>query len=102
SVTDANGAVVRQFAYTNGLLASHVNALGFTSSYVWSTIESQPRVVATRTSEGEDATLEYDIEGRQTRVRYADGRTAHWRFDSQFQIVEYIDFDGGLYRIKYN
>ncbi|KVD51221.1 hypothetical protein WS61_03075 [Burkholderia sp. ABCPW 11] len=102
SVTDANGAVVRQFAYTNGLMASHVNALGFTSSYVWSTIEGQPRVVATRTSEGEDATLEYDIEGRQTRVRYADGRTAHWRFDAQFQIVEYTDFDGGLYRIKYN
>ncbi|WP_175719444.1 RHS repeat-associated core domain-containing protein [Burkholderia anthina] len=102
SVTDANGAVVRQFTYTNGLMASHVNALGFTSSYVWSTIEGQPRVVATRTSEGEDATLEYNIEGRQTRVRYVDGRTAHWRFDPQFQIVEYTDFDGGLYRIKYN
>lgn len=102
SVTDANGAVVRQFTYTNGLMASHVNALGFTSSYMWSTIEGQPRVVAARTSEGEDATLEYDIEGRQTRVRYADGRTAHWRFDAQFQIVEYTDLDGGVYRIKYN
>ncbi|MBF5012706.1 RHS repeat-associated core domain-containing protein [Burkholderia pseudomultivorans] len=102
SVTDANGAVVRRFTYANGLMASHVNALGFTSSYVWSTIEGQPRVVATRTSEGEDATLEYDIEGRQTRIRYADGRTAHWLYDAQLQIIEYTDLDGGFYRIKYN
>ncbi|MBY4867300.1 hypothetical protein DIE14_12775 [Burkholderia sp. Bp9017] len=101
-VTDANGSVVRQFAYVNGLMASHTNALGFTSSYAWSTIEGQPRVVATRTSEGEDWVFEYDVEGRQTHVRHADGRTAHWRFDAQFQIVEYTDLDGGFYRIKYN
>ncbi len=102
SVTDANGAVVRRFTYANDLMVSHANALGFTSSYAWSTVEGQPRVVATRTSEGEAWTFEYDIEGRQTRVRHADGRTAHWRYDAQFQVVEYIDFDGGLYRIKYN
>ncbi len=102
SVTDANGAVVRQFTYANGLMSSHTNALGFRSSYVWSLIEGEQRVVATNTSEGESATFEYDVEGKQTRVRHADGRTAHWRFDAQFQIVEYTDFDGGLYRIKYN
>ncbi|WP_241510341.1 RHS repeat-associated core domain-containing protein [Burkholderia seminalis] len=102
SVTDANGAVVRQFTYANGLMSSHTNALGFRSSYDWSLIEGEQRVVATRTSEGERATFEYSVEARQTRVAYADGRTAHWRFDAQFQIVEYTDFDGGLYRIKYN
>ncbi|WP_423391487.1 RHS repeat-associated core domain-containing protein [Burkholderia sp. LMG 21824] len=102
SVTDANGAVVRQFTYVNGLMSSHTNALGFRSGYVWSVIEGEQRVVATHTNEGERATFEYDVEGRQTRVTHTDGRTAHWRFDAQFQIVEYTDFDGGLYRIKYN
>ncbi|MDR0244630.1 MAG: DUF6531 domain-containing protein [Burkholderia sp.] len=102
SVTDANGAIVRQFTYANGLMSSHANALGFTSSYVWSVIDGQQRIVATRTSEGESATFEYDVEGRQTRVRHVDGRTAHWCFDAQFQIVEYTDLDGGLYRIKYD
>ncbi|ONS53195.1 hypothetical protein A8E36_35510 [Burkholderia cenocepacia] len=102
SVTDANGAGVRQFAYTNGLMTNHMNALGFTSSYVWSKIEGEPRVVETHTSEGENWTFEYDVAGRQTRVRHADGRTAHWRFDAQSQIVEYTDLDGAFYRIKYD
>ncbi|MBR8061020.1 RHS repeat-associated core domain-containing protein [Burkholderia dolosa] len=102
SVTDANGAVTRRFTYDNGLMSSHANALGFTSSYVWSAIEGQHRVVATRTSEGEAWTFDYDIEDRQTRVRHADGRTAHWRYDAQFQIVQYTDFDGALHRIRYN
>ncbi|MCO1368335.1 RHS repeat-associated core domain-containing protein [Burkholderia multivorans] len=102
SVTDANGAIVRRFRYAGGLMTSHSNALGFTSSYVWSTIEGQRRVVETNTSEGEHWTFEYDVDGRQTRVRHADGRTAHWRFDAAFQIVEYTDLDGGFYRIKYN
>ncbi|WP_230960409.1 RHS repeat-associated core domain-containing protein [Burkholderia pseudomultivorans] len=102
SVIDANGAVVRRFTYADGLMTSHTNALGFTSSYVWSTIEGEPRVVATHTSEGEHWTFEYDVNGRQTRVLHADGRTAHWCFDEAFQIVEYTDLDGGFYRIKYN
>ncbi|MBR7977021.1 RHS domain-containing protein [Burkholderia vietnamiensis] len=102
SVTDANGAVVRQFTYADGLMTRHSNALGFTSSYVWSMVEGQQRVVETHTSEGEHWTFEYDVDGRQTRVRHADGRTTHWRFDAAFQIVEYTDLDGGFYRIKYN
>nr|WP_254220244.1 RHS repeat-associated core domain-containing protein [Burkholderia multivorans] len=102
SVTDANGAIVRRFRYADGLITSHSNALGFTSSYVWSTIEGQRRVVETNISEGEHWTFEYDVDGRQTRVRHADGRTAHWRFDAAFQIIEYTDLDGGFYRIKYN
>ncbi|KVK78136.1 hypothetical protein WJ47_17075 [Burkholderia ubonensis] len=102
SVIDANGAVARRFTYAGGLMTSHTNALGFTSSYVWSTIAGLPRVIATHTSGGEDWAFEYDVEGRQTRIRHADGRTAHWRYDAQFQIVEYTDLDGGFYRIKYN
>ncbi|MBY4694727.1 DUF6531 domain-containing protein [Burkholderia latens] len=102
SVTDANGAIVRRFRYADGLMTSHSNALGFTSSYVWSMIEGQQRVVETNTSEGEHWTFEYDVDGRQTRVRLADGRTTHWRFDAAFQIVEYTDLDGGFYRVKYN
>ncbi|MDR3101083.1 MAG: DUF6531 domain-containing protein, partial [Paraburkholderia sp.] len=102
SVTDANGAIVRRFTYADGLMTSHANALGFTSNYVWATLEGQPRVVSNHTSEGETWTFEYDFAGRQTRVRHTDGRTAHWRYDAQFQIVECADLDGGHYRIEYN
>jgi hypothetical protein len=33
SVTDAAGNVTRRFAYTDGLMVSHINALGFECRY---------------------------------------------------------------------
>ncbi|MBN3818327.1 hypothetical protein G3N57_17700 [Paraburkholderia sp. Se-20369] len=102
SVTDANGAVVRRFTYADGLMTSHANALGFVSSYTWATIGGQPRVVATQTSEGERWTFEYDLDARESRVRHADGRSARWRYDARFQIVECTDLDGAQYRIEYD
>ncbi|MCM2494318.1 DddA-like double-stranded DNA deaminase toxin [Burkholderia glumae] len=102
SVTDANGALVRRFTYADGRMTSHSNALGFTSGYTWQAVGGAPRVVATHTSEGEAWAFEYDIEGRRTHVRHADGRHAQWRYDAQFQIVEYLDFDGRRYGLKYN
>ncbi|KVZ35560.1 RHS repeat-associated core domain-containing protein [Burkholderia ubonensis] len=102
SVTDANGAVVRRFAYADGLMTSHTNALGFVSSYKWAVIGGQPRVVATQTSEGEHWTFEYDLDARESRIRHLDGRSARWRYDAQFQVVECTDLDGARYRIEYN
>lgn len=102
SVTDANGAVVRRFTYADGLMTSHANALGFVSSYTWATIGGQPRVVATQTSEGERWIFEYDVDARESRVRHADGRSARWRYDARFQIVECTDLDGAQYRVEYN
>ena len=102
SVTDANGAVVRRFTYADGLMTSHVNALGFTCSYEWADIAGQPRVVATRTSEGEHWAFGYDVDKRESWVSHVDGRTARWQYDAQNQIVACTDIDGGRYVIENN
>ncbi|WGS52594.1 DUF6531 domain-containing protein [Paraburkholderia sp. D15] len=101
SVTDANGAVVRRFTYADGLMTSHTNALGFTCGYEWADVAGQSRVVATHTSEGERWTLDYDVDARESWVRHADGRTARWRYDAQFQVIECTDLDGARYAIEY-
>ena len=102
AVTDANGVVVRRFTYANGLMTSHVNALGFTCSYDWAEVAGQPRVVSTHTSEGEHWTFDYDVDARESRVNHADGRTACWKYDEQFQIVACTDLDGAYYAIENN
>lgn len=101
SVTDANGAVVRRFDYTDGLMSSHTNALGFVCSYTWAQIEGAPRVSSCRTSEGEHTVFRYDPAQRQSWATDELGRTAHWVYDEHFQIVECTDLDNGHYRIKY-
>ncbi|MCA1246423.1 DUF6531 domain-containing protein, partial [Massilia sp. MS-15] len=102
SVTDANGSVVRQFAYTDGLMSSHVNALGFRCSYAWEQIDRQARVATCSTSEGAHARLRYDPAGRQTWVDDELGRQAHWTYDEQHQVVACTDLDGAEYHIDYN
>jgi RHS repeat-associated protein len=102
SVTDANGAVVRRFTYVDGLMTSHVNALGFTCSYEWADVAGQSRVVATHTSEGEHWTFGYDVTARESWVNHADGRTARWKYDEQNQIVACTDLDGAQYAIENN
>jgi len=102
SVTDANGAVVRRFTYADGLMTSHANALGFTCEYTWAGVAGVPRVVEMRNSAGEQWTFEFDIEQRESLVRGADGSTARWCYDSQFQIIECTDLDGAHYAVEYN
>jgi uncharacterized Zn-binding protein involved in type VI secretion len=101
SVTDAAGQVARRFAYTDGLMVSHSNALGFECRYRWETIDGQPRVVQMGTSEGENAVFSYDTQARQTRMADELGRSAQWTYDEHFQVVECIDLDGKRYGTEY-
>lgn len=101
-VRDANGNTTRQFAYDNGLMVRHTNALGFECRYEWAEIEGQQRVVASSTSEGERYTFDYDPLVRQSAMHDGLGRTAVWTYDEQFQVVECRDLDGGHYRVEYN
>ncbi len=102
SVTDANGNVARKFSYADGLMASHTSALGFVCSYVWANVGGVARVVACRTSEGAHTTFRYDPDTRQSWAEDELGRSAHWQYDAQFQIVACTDLDGAIYRIEYN
>ncbi len=102
AVIDANGDVARRFSWADGRMASHTNALGLVSSYTWGEIDGQARVLACRSSEGEHTTFRYDVAARQTWATDEQGRTAHWVYDANFQIVECTDLDGGVYRMHYN
>jgi RHS repeat-associated protein len=102
SVIDAQGHETRQFAYAEGLMVSHRQALGFTCSYEWQVIGGQPRVVVCSTSTGERATIQYDLEARSTSLVDELDRRATWRYDANFQVTECIDLDGSLYRMQYN
>lgn len=102
SVTDANGDLSRQFSWADGLMASHTTALGLVSSYTWAEVDGQPRVVACRSSLGEHTTFRYDPAGRQSWATDEQGRTAHWTYDENFQIVACTDLDGASYRMHYN
>ena len=102
AVVDANGDVARRFTYAGGVMTSHTNALGFVSHYEWTEIGGQPRVSACWSSEGERAEFTYDLAARQTWVRDELGRSAHWIYDEQLQILECTDLDGGKYRLTYN
>jgi RHS repeat-associated protein len=101
SVTDAAGNVTRRFAYTDGLMVSHINALGFECRYRWETIAGQPRVVQMGTSEGENALFSYDPQARQTKMVDELGRSAQWTYDEHFQVIECIDLDGKRYGAEY-
>jgi RHS repeat-associated protein len=101
-VTDANGHVSRRFEYTAGLMSAHSNALGFKCSYVWGNVDGQPRVMQTRTSEGEQASFSYDIAARKTSVVDELGRTAQWTYNEHFLVTECVDLDGKCYRTEYN
>lgn len=101
AVTNANGAVVRQFSYADGLMASHTSALGLVCSYSWAEIGGQMRVTAARTSEGEHTTFTYDPAQRQSWAVDEQGRRAHWTYDEFFQVVACTDLDGSDYAIEY-
>ncbi len=101
-VIDARGQTVRRFEYdAAGLMTAHANALGFTCRYVWATIDGEPRVVESSTSEGEVSRFTYDIAARRTRVIDALGREAEWVYDEHHQVVECTDLDGKCYRTEY-
>jgi len=103
SVKDANGIVVRRFAYDeNGLMASHTNALGFESRYEWECVEGEMRVVASHTSEGEHCRYGYDPQHRKSWVQDELGRIATWHYDEQFRIVRCTDRDGSRYATEYD
>lgn len=101
AVTDANGQIVRQFRYLDGLMVSHTSALGFESQYEWKGIAGEFRVVRCSNSEGENATFTYDIINRQTTVQDELGRIARWTYDEQHQVVHCVDLDGSEYGIEY-
>ncbi|QCY13047.1 RHS repeat-associated core domain-containing protein [Pseudomonas sp. MPC6] len=98
-VVNRNGDSVRSFAYSDGVMSRHSNALGLSCNYRWQTIDGQPRVVEHWTSDGEHFHFRYDFNARTTWVTDVLGRESEVHYDAFFRVVASTDFGGERYRI---
>ncbi|GLU40021.1 hypothetical protein Pssp01_41140 [Pseudomonas sp. NBRC 100443] len=99
-VRNRNGDTARRFAYRDGLMVSHENALGLRCEYRWESLGGRPRVVEHWTSDGEHYHFRYDLDARVTTVTDALQREAHIHYNADHRVVASRDFGGEHYRIE--
>lgn len=102
-VRDANGQVLRRFAYDHARrMVEHQLPGGLRCFYEWALTEDDWRVVRHWTDEGDEYRFDYDIATGITRV--TDGlqrvSTRHW--NPQYQITAYTDALGLTWRFEWN
>ncbi|MFJ3485590.1 RHS repeat-associated core domain-containing protein [Pseudomonas sp. NPDC090202] len=98
-VINRNGDSMRRFSYTDGVMASHSNALGLTCSYRWEALDGQLRVVEHWTSDGEHFCFQYDFAQRASRVTDALGRELEVHYNEDHRVIASRDFGGERYAI---
>ncbi|QKZ02404.1 RHS repeat-associated core domain-containing protein [Pseudomonas eucalypticola] len=98
-VVNRNGDTVRSFAYTDGVMTRHANALGLSCHYRWETLDGQPRVVEHWTSDGEHFDFRYDFGARTTWVTDVLGREAQVHYNADRRVVASTDFGGERYQM---
>lgn len=101
-VINRNGDRVRQFAYEQGRMVAHENALGLVCQYRWSTRfdDHQPRVVEHWTSDGERYHFHYDLAQQQTEIRDVLDRVALIHYNDGRRVTACRDFGGEHYRFE--
>ncbi|MBJ7223498.1 MULTISPECIES: RHS repeat-associated core domain-containing protein [unclassified Brenneria] len=99
-VINRNGDSIRRFAYEDGLMVRHENALGLICVYRWAHIDGRPRVAEHTTSDGEHFRFHYDTAARTTRITEALGREAEIHYNDDRRVVASRDFGGEHYRIE--
>ncbi|POA89979.1 RHS repeat-associated core domain-containing protein [Pseudomonas protegens] len=100
-VINRNGERVRGFAYDQGLMVAHENALGLRCHYRWATLnDGQPRVTEHWTSDGERYLFSYDLAQRQTHIKDVLGRTAQIDYNEGRRVIASRDFGGEQYRFQ--
>ncbi|MFJ4065893.1 RHS repeat-associated core domain-containing protein [Pseudomonas sp. NPDC089996] len=99
-VINRNGDTVREFAYADGLMSRHANALGLICEYRWATVEGQPRVVEHTTSDGEHYHLRYDIAVRTSWATDVLGRELEIRYNADNRVIASRDFGGERYGLE--
>ncbi|POA17589.1 type IV secretion protein Rhs, partial [Pseudomonas sp. FW300-N1A1] len=99
-VINRNGDSIRRFSYSDGVMASHSNALGLSCHYRWEGINGQPRVVEHWTSDGEHFHFRYDVKARTTWVTDVLGREAEIHYNGDHRVTSSRDFGGEHYAIE--
>jgi RHS repeat-associated protein len=95
------GELVRRFAYHEGRIVEEADALGMATRYVWQSIGGAARVVQRITSEGARERFTYDFESRISAVTDVFGDDASWQYDEQGRVLSHTDFDGRRFRFGY-
>ncbi|GKT01697.1 PAAR/RHS domain-containing protein [Acidovorax sp. SUPP3434] len=104
-VIDRNGEVVRRFAYDQGHMISHRLPTGLVCHYAWERFDAalgerkgpHLRVVQHWTDDGERYQFAYDLAKQTTGVTDAQGRTQHWTWNADHEIVSYTDTLGRVW-----
>ncbi|MEA3087233.1 MAG: hypothetical protein QOC89_4930 [Paraburkholderia sp.] len=101
-VRNGTDELVRQFAYTGGLMTRHVNALGFRCDYRYAQYGDEWRVVEHSTDAGEQYTFTYDLESRRASVSSEDQGTQCWAYDQDYLVTQWTDYLGARYQFDYD
>ncbi|WP_408588576.1 RHS repeat-associated core domain-containing protein [Paraburkholderia bannensis] len=102
SVTDRSGHVVRNFAYTDGLMTMHTLPGGLRCFYAWQGAGRDARVVRHWTDDGEAYTFAADPEHRAVTITDQLGRVTHWTWNEDQQPLSYTDAEGHTWRFEWN
>ncbi len=89
-VINRNGDSARRFAYGEGLMVRHSNALGLICEYRWQTQSDKPRVVEHWTSDGEHYHFRYDFAQRTSWATDVLGREV---FRTQGKLTSCFGYD---------
>ena len=103
-VIDALGQTQRRFAYDAGRrMVEHQLPTGLRCFYEWALVEdAEWRVARHWTDEGDSYAFEYDLRNGVTRIVDGLQRSSLRRWNSQHQIIEYIDNLGSTWRFEWN
>ncbi|WP_236183067.1 RHS repeat-associated core domain-containing protein [Pseudomonas ceruminis] len=101
-VINRNGDSARRFAYGEGLMVRHSNALGLICEYRWQTQSDKPRVVEHWTSDGEHSHFRYDFAQRTSWATDVLGRELEIHYNEDHRVVASRDFGGERYGMDFD
>ncbi|MFU0912327.1 glycohydrolase toxin TNT-related protein [Kluyvera intermedia] len=102
-VTDADEVCLREFDYTpEALMSGHRMPGGARHGYQWKRFSDGWRVVAYTSSEGDSATIDYDLAQGVTTVTHSGGETHRHEWDHRYLVEKYTDEAGQVWGYEWN
>lgn len=102
-VTDADNVCQREFDYNrDALMSGHRMPGGAQHRYQWKKFSDSWRVVAYESSEGDKATIDYDLTQGVTTVTHGGGETHQHKWDHRYLVEKYTDEAGQVWCYEWN
>ncbi|WP_337030519.1 RHS repeat-associated core domain-containing protein [Pantoea agglomerans] len=100
SVLDGSGTNVRQFMYNNNILIKHILFGGYECSYQYDKLSRDGKVIKHTTNRGEIWYFHYGK--NQTKVIDGSGNEVIYKYDDDYNLLEYIDANGNKTQHQYD